>query len=189
MLENGAQLGVRMAGGNLLINKTLTLSTIPGDDLNVGGDWTQINSAAFTHRSRLVHFNNTTATQTITVTGGGTVTYGFLRINKQSQSLVLAGAPNPTGILLNGSPTATVPVTTLDFLGGNFDLNQQTFTFYSWNGTNGGNQHKIFISGPGAGNYTRDIKSTTGPAIFSVLNQAGGNHSVLIERLTAAEYK
>lgn len=77
--------------GNVSNSGTLVLSTSSGGDVNVGGNWTRGSGATLTHNSRAVTFNGT-GTQTITVTGGGSITYGYLTINKASGGVTLASS-------------------------------------------------------------------------------------------------
>lgn len=184
-LNHGAAASARTARGNILISSgtTLTLSTNAGGDLNVGGNWTRTGGGTpgvFTHNNRSVAFNGTAAAQTITVTGGGTESFAYMTINKAAGlSLVLAGAPNATNVNLNGGNAGG---NTLIFTNGNIDLNQNTFTFSSYNG----GQNNIQVDGT-TGNFDRTITSTGGQGVFAIVNtDAVNNGTVVIARVSAS---
>lgn len=67
---------------------TLTLSTAVGGDLQLAGNWS--NSGTFTHNSRQVTFNSTSAAQTLT----GATTFAYLKINNthSTPTVTLANA-------------------------------------------------------------------------------------------------
>lgn len=183
-LNHGAAASSRTLRGNMTINSgtTLTLSTAAGGDLNVGGNWTRTGGGTpgtFVHNNRSVAFNGT-ATQTITVTGGGTEAFAYMTINKTAAtSLTLAGSPNATNVNLNGGNAGG---NTLGFISGDIDLNQNTFTFSSYNG----GQNNIQVDGT-TGNLNRNINSTGGQGTFAIVNtDAVNNGLVVIARVSAS---
>lgn len=172
--------------GNLLMynGSSLALNTNTGRDFYIGGNWTRPGSAStFTHNSRKVIFNGS-ADQTITLTGGGVENYGSVQINKGGGTpgikLILAAAPDATGISISGSPGATYG---LEFLRGDLDLSANTMYFntnYSNTQTN-----NIQIDGQSS-NRVRHIVSTGGEGTISCFNfDAGNMRYVQIERLGA----
>jgi hypothetical protein len=86
----------RRLTGNLLINtgtgNGLTLSTVLGGDLRIGGNWT--NSATFTANSRAVFFDGAAA-QTINATAN----FPFLIISNTTANVTAAAAITVTGTL------------------------------------------------------------------------------------------
>lgn len=185
----GAAGSARTMGGDLNINSgtSLTLGTVANGDLNIGGNWTRAATGTFTNNARLVNFNGTGSTQTITVTGGGTETFGYLTISKPVgfPNLVMAGVPNATNITLNGNPASGSATNTLVMTSSsNLDLNQNTFNFTSWNG----NQNNIQVDGNttvGSGTLTRNITSTGGEGVFAIYNNDAASHFVVISRPSA----
>jgi hypothetical protein len=184
----GASAQARIMRGDLSISSGagLVLSTTAGGNLNIGGNWTRAATGIFTNNARTVTFNGTLNNQTITVTGGGTETFGYLTINKPDAfpNLVMAGAPNATNVTVNGNPASGAPSNALVITNGNLDLTQNTFTFNSWNG----NQNNIQIDGNTAtgGTLVRTITSTGGQGIFAVFNNDNATHTVTISRFSAA---
>src|SRR5207244_2580234 len=121
----------------------------------------------------------------ITVTGGGTETFGYMQINKTAgTTLWMAAAPNATNITLNGNPASGSPTNTLEFYSGYLDLNQNTFNFTSWNG----NQNNIQVDGTSL-NLDRNINSTGGQGVFAVYNTATASHYVVILRVSISAAK
>ena len=109
-----------MAGNLLISSGNLTLSTTSGADLQLGGNWTRVSTASFTHNNRTVYFSSAT-TQTVTVSGIGTETFYGLNI-QGSGTLKLATGTNILVTGLNGlGLTSSNATSTLD-------LNGQTLT-------------------------------------------------------------
>ncbi|MBL7796806.1 MAG: DUF1573 domain-containing protein, partial [Saprospiraceae bacterium] len=115
-------------GGNLNLNGTLTLSTSAGGDLYLAGNMTRAAAATFTPNERAVFFNGS-GTQTVSVTGGGTMTFNYLLI-QGSSTLQLATGTNVTvdrgsGLTLGSSATNSLDLNGQTLLysgGGNLNL-------------------------------------------------------------------
>jgi hypothetical protein len=139
----------------------LSLSSVAGGDIRVGGNWTRAASAIFTPNGRSVTFNGTSANQTITVLGGGSETFNYLIVNKTgAQSLILSASP-ATDIFVTGLSGGNA----LQLLNGNLDLNGRTLNFSVFNGF----VNNIAIDGP-AGNTTRRVNSTVSGGTFAIYN-------------------
>ncbi len=69
--------------GNVNLDGTLVLSTVAGGDLLVAGNWNR--TGTLTHNNRMVTFNATSGTQTLT----GHTTFAYLRINNSGSDLVM----------------------------------------------------------------------------------------------------
>ena len=183
--------GIRTMRGNLVISSGTSL-TLNSSNLTIGGNWTRAATGVFTNSARTVNFNGTLADQTITVTGGGTETFGYLTVTKSVAfpNLILAGTPNATNITLDGNPASVAPSNTLILTGNitngasNLDLNQNTFNFNSWNG----NQNNIQVDGNTGtgGTLPRNINSTGGQGVFAIYNNNAASHFVTISRVTTA---
>ncbi|MEI2748131.1 MAG: hypothetical protein V9E88_05165 [Ferruginibacter sp.] len=166
--------------GDLSISATSTfaLSTGIGGDLYIKGNWTKAAGGTFTNNARAVKFNGTGSNQTITVTGGGTETFGYLQVNKGAgETVILAGAPNATNVTINGGLGGN----TLELQSGDLDLNGRTINFANYFNSN---QNNIGIDGT-AGNLTRNIISSNGTGIFTVFNNVAGTHNITIGRISA----
>ncbi|CAN1485147.1 Fibronectin type III [Flavobacteriaceae bacterium] len=132
------------SGGLTVLGNVNTDGTISlGGDVTLAGNWTLGEFSAQTNNSKAVTFNAATGNQTITKTGGGTVYFDYLLINKAtSGNLVIAATP-ATDVTIN-STSGNV----LQLLGaGGLDLNGRTLALNN----SGGN---IYVNG------TRTITST-----------------------------
>jgi hypothetical protein len=174
--------------GNLSIAGTLTLSSVSGGDIRVGGNWTR--SGTFNNNGRAVTFNGTGA-QTITVSPAGSESFAYLIVDKSAGSLILSSSP-ATSVLV----TATVG-DVLQFLNaGGIDLNGRGLVMQN----NGGN---VLASGGirtvagGGGTFTfsgsKTVTSTgSGTLVFDgatnvILNAAvdfGSTLSTIVGTLT-----
>ncbi|MCB0522445.1 MAG: hypothetical protein KDD27_26100, partial [Saprospiraceae bacterium] len=124
-VESGSQLTMQSMTGSLTVmgnvtnSGTITLSTASGGDIYVGGNWTR-SGGTFNNSSRAIFFNGT-GTQVISVTGGGSISFDYLVLNKTSGSVQLSSSP---------ATNATVTASTGDVLqllnAGSLDLNGQT---------------------------------------------------------------
>ncbi|UEG49487.1 hypothetical protein LK994_12670 [Ferruginibacter lapsinanis] len=92
-IQNGASMDMNdmpyslTVGSNLTISGALTLSTVSGGDLNVGGNWTR--TGTFTQNDRNVTFNGSTDA-TLTATGGQLFSYVYLNKSLSTKKLTLA---------------------------------------------------------------------------------------------------
>ncbi|HST52682.1 MAG TPA: C25 family cysteine peptidase, partial [Pyrinomonadaceae bacterium] len=79
--------------GSVNINGNLTLSTVTGGDLTLGGNWTR-NSATgtFTPNGRAVSFNGA-GTQTVALTSASSETFAYLVVDKPGGNLTLSSTP------------------------------------------------------------------------------------------------
>ncbi len=104
--NNRTLAGATTVQGNLTINAGKTLVT-SDNALTVGGNFNLAASTAnFTGGTSTVTFNGTGA-QTITRTGGGTLTFNNMTVNKSSGSLTLATATAATTLSIPGTLTLT----------------------------------------------------------------------------------
>jgi hypothetical protein len=113
--------------GSVIINGTLALSTSPGGDFKLGGNWTR--SGTFTPNGRAVTFNGTT-TQTITVSPAGSETFNYLIVDKSAGNLLLSNSP-ATSVLVNATVGDVFQLLNASVL----DLNGQSMAMQN----NGGN--------------------------------------------------
>jgi hypothetical protein len=102
--------------GNINNNGTLTLSTSAGGDLHTQGNWSD--AGTFNPNGRLVSFDGSAATQTISKTAG-TEAFDYLAINKAAGGVQLLSDVNINGSVGN----------VLALAGGAFDLNVKTLRF------------------------------------------------------------
>ena len=146
----------RVLGNLNITGGTLALNVTSGD-LYLAGNMTRASGATFTPNERAVYFNGT-GTQVVTVTGGGTMTFNYLRI-QESSTVQLATGTNVTvdrngGLTLGSSATNSL------------DLNGQTLTY-----SGGGN---LNLSG-GA----RGVTSSIAGGVFA--GSAASSMAVTIE--------
>ena len=120
-LNMGAATQPLTVNGDLTNNGTISLSTVSGGDLYLMANYIQGNTATFTHNTRAIFFTSGVA-QTLTVTGGGKITAGYLRIQKTAGDVILG--PN-TNMDLNVSSGNIVKMTGT---GGDLDLGGDTLT-------------------------------------------------------------
>lgn len=172
---------------NISAGAGMTMSTAAGGDLFIGGNWTRAATGTFTNNTRMVTFNGTTANQTITVTGGGTETFGYMTILKPDAfpNLIMAAAPNATNINLVGNPAAAADSYTLLITNGNLDLGQNTFNFTI--AAASGFQNNIRIDGNTVGGtLVRTITSTGGQGVFSLYNNFDATKTTRIDRTSVS---
>lgn len=117
-----------IVGGNLVLNGNLSLGNAEGGNITVGGNWTQAASATFSPKGRRVIFNGTAA-QTITKTGGGTLDFDRLEIQKTNATNVSlsSSAGNLTSLNLNGTYLNALAI--IGSGTGGLNLNANTLTF------------------------------------------------------------
>jgi hypothetical protein len=154
--------------GNIINGGNLNLSTSIGGDLFTQGNFTNGASGTFTHNNRQVTFNNATATQTIAQTGGGTIAFGYLAVNKATSNNVVLSSSPATNVSVSGDLTLTNQ---------NFDVNGQTLFL---NGTvtktsgfivgSGNNSTTVFV-GP---SIIQNNLFTSNTAYGVTINRAGG---------------
>jgi uncharacterized repeat protein (TIGR02543 family) len=105
--------------GNVLNNGTMALN----GDVNARGNWTLAASATQTNNTKAVFFNAATGNQTITRTGGGTVNFDYLLVDKAAGNVVLSSSP-ATNVAINTTAGDVLQILNT----GNLDLNGQTLT-------------------------------------------------------------
>jgi hypothetical protein len=156
--------------GNVNVNGALSLSTQPGGDINVGGNWTRAATGTFTPNGRTVTFNGS-VNQTVSVTGGGTETFNYLVVNKTSGS----AQPNNSGGALTDIVVNATTGDALQLLGSSaFNLNGRTLTM-SGNGGNvlvSGGARNVTSTG-GVGNFTFSGSKTVASASGGTLSFSG----------------
>lgn len=147
--------------GEVMILGTLALSTTLGGDIFVDGDWTRGAAGTFTPNGRMVAFDGT-ALQTISVSGGGTETFAYLRCDKASGDLRIDDSP-ATDVTVSGAAGDV-----LQLGNGILDLNGRTMTL---SGT-GGN---VLVE-----NGARTISGGTGSTL--IVNGTPGNTNKTVTR-------
>ncbi|MFM7709923.1 MAG: beta strand repeat-containing protein, partial [Ferruginibacter sp.] len=175
----------RQANGDLNIGPAtggtgyrLSLSSVLGGDIRVGGHWTRAASGTFTPNGRSVTFNGSSVEQNITVLGGGTEVFTYLIVNKTgTQNLRLSSSP-ATDLSVTGASGGN----TLQLLNGNVDLNGRTINYQIiFNGF----VNNIAIDGP-VGNTTRRVNSSIPGGTLALFNNDPGTARVTsIVRLSA----
>ena len=131
----GTSTAWRHASGNITIGHSGTgsgynfsLATNVGGDVRLEGNWIRHANGTFTPNNRSVTFAGNGNTQTITRIGGGTETFAYFIVNKPNGDVQLTGAAHETDVVVNGNAGGN----NLQLLGGNIDLNGETF---EWGGT------------------------------------------------------
>ncbi len=157
--------------GNITINGNLSFGDASGGDIYIGGNYTEAASGInINYNGRAVIFNGA-GTQTLTKTGGGTISYAgtgvaaYFLIDKTAGSVQLSNSP-ATNITLTQT---TGDVFQINNTGG-LDLNGQTFTM---SGTNG----NILVK-----NGARSITGSAGSVFLisgnkAITNSGGGTLS------------
>ena len=117
-----------VVGGNLLLNGALGAGSSAGGDITVSGNWTQAAAATFQPNGRTVFFNGTIA-QTIQKTGGGTIDFERIEINKTNATTVALSnaAGNLTDVHINGASGNVLALTGAGT--GAIDLKGRALTF------------------------------------------------------------
>lgn len=172
----------RQLNGNLTIGTgintaILTLSTNPGGDLKIGGNFTEGASGSIENKERAVFFNGA-AEQTITKTGGGDINFDYLIIDKSGSGtnadVKLAGVGGTTNVQINSS-TSDSSLYRLQIINGNINLNGQSFTLSGTkiNSTN-------IKTGNGTSSGVSKIYTSSGTGDFWITGTpTGGSSNVL----------
>lgn len=157
----------RQLNGNLTIGTgsntaKLTLSTKPGGDLKIGGNFTEGASGSTINKERAVFFTGAVGNQIVTKSGGGTIYFDYLFVDKNVGDLQLSGTTGQkTNLQINSIGAANVYQ--LELINGSIDLNGQMFTMNATKSTGyTENTTNIKISGTGA----RRIYTSTGSGDF-----------------------
>jgi len=162
----------RRCNGNLTIGSSsgsgygFKLSTNAGGDVKVGGNWTRFNTGAFIPNGRSVWLSGS-ATQSVTVEGGGTEVFSFLIVENTSSVILNNTTGMATDISIDGNNTGAGDQLQL-LASGSIDLNGRTIYLA---GTPGGN---LLVSGgvrqiTGGSGSTLKIQSSK-----TVISAAGG---------------
>jgi hypothetical protein len=164
MAEGSSMTGALTVRGNAVINGTLTLSGNTGGDLDLLGNMTVGTSGTFNPNNRSVRFNSSTANQTITKTGNGTINFSYLNIDNTASSgkVILATGTN----LRIASTNSNTSLRVLQLTNGDLDLNGQTLEL---NGSTS-NTTNIQVS-----NGTRRITGNTGSSVSVTGTATGGS--------------
>ncbi|KAB1154352.1 T9SS sorting signal type C domain-containing protein, partial [Flavobacterium luteum] len=133
--------------GDVLINGTMSL----GGDVKTRGNWTVGANGVQTNNGKAVFFTAATGDQTVTKTGGGTVFFDYLIIDKATSGNVVI--ESTTNITLN---TATGRVLQLNNVGG-LDLNGRSLTLNNSGGSIYVNGARSIISSLSSPNGTIEI--------------------------------
>jgi len=133
--------------GNVTINGTMSLA----GDVYTRGNWIVGASGTQTNNSKAVFFTAATGDQTVTKTGGGTVLFDYLIIDKATSGNVVI--ESTTNITIN---TATGRVLQLKNVGG-LDLNGRSLTLNNSGGSIYVNGARSIISTPSSPNGTIEI--------------------------------
>lgn len=136
-----------IVGGNVQIGSntgtsTLTLSSVAGGDIKVGGNWTRNANGVFTSAARAIFFTGS-GTNELSATGGESV--GYLVVEKTGGSVKMLS--NLTITADNAGTAMSLPSTA------SFDLNGNTLLL---NGTN----QSIILADGGVVNFTGAANST-----------------------------
>jgi hypothetical protein len=121
--------GTTNTGGALNVTGTVTTNGIIslGGDVTLSGttasDWIVGASATQTNNSKAVFFTGASGTQNITKTGGGTVFFDYLVINKAAGSVVISSTP-ATNVTINTTVGDVLQILNA----GSLDLNSRTLT-------------------------------------------------------------
>ncbi len=158
---------------NVTNNGTLTLSSAAGGNIKVGGNWTVGASATQTNNTRYVSFNGASGNQTIAKTGGGSVTFDVLVVDKAAGSVVVSSSP-ATNIIVSHNAGNVFRITN----SGTFDLNGRKITFNNDNGS-------IYVDGS-ARTITSSVSGGTIDfnAYKSVVNNSGTGSLVIGSNVT-----
>lgn len=166
-LNFGAITSFRLANGNVTIGTgantaNLTLSTDQGGDLKLKGNYTVAQNSSTTNNGRAVFFTGAVGNQIVTKSGGGTIYFDYLFVDKNVGDLQLSGTTGQkTNLQINSIGAANVYQ--LELINGSIDLNGQMFTMNATNSTGfTENTTNIKISGTGA----RRIYTSTGSGDF-----------------------
>jgi hypothetical protein len=137
--------------GSLNLSGTLTLSTVSGGDIKIGGNWNFTAGGTFNSNSRAVFFIGG-AQQAISRSAAGTLNFDYLVNSNTSGGLKLSTG---TSVNVNGSGNG------LQMLGsgGLLDLNGNTVTLAS----------NVSIQNSG----TQNISSSSGTGTFAITGGAG----------------
>ncbi len=130
--------------GNVIFNGSYTL----GGDLFIGGNYTVGASPTVNNNSKAVRFTHATADQTITRTGGGTVFFDYLLIEKATSGNVVIATS--TDIEINATSGNVLQLNNT----GGLDLNGRKLTL---NNSGGGiyvNGNRTITSGVAGGDIT-----------------------------------
>ncbi len=149
---------------NVTVNGNLYLSMGFGGDIYVGGNYTVGAAGIVFNNNRATFFNGSSGNQLITKVAGGTIFIDFMIVNKTAGDVKLSNSGSDLTNLQINSSTNNASEYRLQLLGGNVDLNGQTFTLFGTvvNSTN------IFTDGTGP----RRIYTSSGTGSFVVAGSA-----------------
>ncbi len=108
-------------------NRQITLGSSIGHDLNVAGNWTNLNTSAgqgLVHNNRAITFNG--SGDQVIQNNSGTATLGYLLIDKSSGTVKIQDSGFPTDINLTGTGSPARVLQLLNTVG--LDLNGRTLT-------------------------------------------------------------
>ena len=154
--------------GNININADFAIN----GDLNVGGNWTKSASGiTFTRNSKAVFFIGSGTTQTVTITGGGTETFDYLLIDKESAGSVQLGSATNITIAANTANTFEIKTSasSLDLNGNTLNLSASGGNIYANSvaaSIIGGSGSKIVVSG-GIKNFVNTQPADMGSWTFT----------------------
>ena len=123
--------------GNVIINGTMNL----GGDVTVKGNWTVAATGVQNNSGKAVTFNVAAGNQTIAKTGGGTVFFDYLIIDKTAGNVVLSSTP-ATDVTINPTLGDVLQLNN----SGALDLNGRTLTLNNDNGSIAVNGTNRFIT-------------------------------------------
>jgi len=170
---------------DLLLNGSLSLGNAEGGNITVGGNWTQATAATFSPKGRRVIFNGSAA-QTITKTGGGTLDFDRLEIQKTNATNVSLSnaAGNLTSLNLNGTSLNALAITGSGT--GSLNLNANTLTFNNDGGDIYVDAVKTIVASSGAViNFNANKKvsnnSGTGSLTFAANATININNNAIVD--------
>jgi hypothetical protein len=166
-------------GGNINTNGNLYLSLGFGGDIYLGGNYTVGVSGTVFNNNRATFFNGASGNQVISKTGGGTVYFDYMIINKSAGDVQLSNVAGNLPVVQINSAVNNASNYVLQLHNGNLDLNGQTFIL---NGTVV-NSTNIYTAGTGS----KRIYTSTGSANFNVIGSAlAGTQNLNVNRASAA---
>ncbi|MCS6916982.1 MAG: T9SS type A sorting domain-containing protein [Chitinophagales bacterium] len=124
-IQNTTTVNMPVAARGLAGNLNISSGTFNMlGDLYIGGNWTRsAASGTFIHNCRAVFFTNTSADQTVTVSGSGTETFSYVRIDKAGRKLLLG---NNTDMKIQVTAACGYGWDYLEITNGDIDLQGRT---------------------------------------------------------------
>jgi autotransporter-associated beta strand protein len=161
--------------GNATINGTLELGSAFGGDLRITGDYTHGVAGTTINNNRAVIFEGSAGDQIVTKTGGGTIDFDYIVVNKSAGNVKMTINTNARIISnVNNDPGLRV----LQLINGGIDMNGGLLTLQGDNENSlnilvSGGTRRIFTS-TGSGEFRITGSNSIGVAKLSVISQSSG---------------